>query len=365
MSSNADPAGGPAAQPETQASLQAMLDIDADEWARIETAAGAVDEDAEAFVLDATRQRLVEVLEEDDPLACPHEDCTETFATQAQRRGHLGGVHSGEMPTGDYWCGYCGDGPYNWQGVGTHHGQVDHDGDPIRRDQEPDQSDLEGAADQPDHRDPELLAELYEEHDGSYSEMCRAHDFGVAPGTVRRWLIKFDIHDVTPHRNSDREYGNTPKFRDEDWLQEQYEAANGNVSAMHREMDADIPYRTLLNNLKAFDIHDPANPPARTPPSDPDDADDEDEPDQDEPEPVPVAKEETNEPPAPGTAEWGDLDTPAWLDEGSFFSAIDYADTVIELKDALGWDDLDRITDLVDALGLADELEGYQLGDGR
>jgi len=175
---------------------------------------------------------------------------------------------------------------------------------------------------------------------------------------------------VTPQRSSDRTGDDAPKFRDEDWLRDRYAAADGNVSAMHRAIDADIPYRTLLNNLKAFGIHDPENPPGRrapsTPPEDDEPDDDQEEDDEPAPEPTPAVDESDS---ATGAAfepaEWADLDTPSWLEEGSFYSAVEFADTFIDLKKALGWDEVAEIGRLVDALGLEGELEGYAPGDWR
>lgn len=177
-------------------------------------------------------------------------------------------------------------------------------------DEEPAVDELLAPEDVPDHQNPELLAALYDEHDGNYTAMCRDHEFDVTSGRVRHYLIEFGIHDPTPHgaTNAGEDDGRAI-YRDPDWLQKQYDAADGNVSHMHRQIDVDVPYRTLLKNLKRFDIHDPSERrSARRRRSMPDDTAEESEP---EPRPKPepaestdVDEEDVGEEPAKPSIEW-------------------------------------------------------------
>lgn len=53
-----------------------------------------------------------------------------------------------------------------------------------------------------------------------------------------------------------------------------------------------------------------------------------------------------------------EIETPDWLDEGSFYSAVDMADDVDELVEALGWDERGRVIQMVERLGVWDRLGG-------
>lgn len=349
-------------------------------------------DDVEAFVREATLRLVDEILDGSGILPCPHDNCARTFATRRQLRGHLGGSeHALDVPDGDFWCGYCGRGPLSWRGVNAHHGSTDHDGPPIRLDEEPAREDLVAPDDVPDHRNPELLARLYHEHDGNCSEMCRQHDFDVTSSRVRHYLIEFGIHEVTPQGATDADDG--PVYRDPEWLQERYDRARGNVSEMHRRIKAedivDIPYRTLLKNLKNFGIHEPderrsqnvdernesREPSSASTTADVDDetenvpeTDPEAQPDRDAPVDTP---EEAVSSGGNGDEDvdvdvraiitvdnpdevdsFADLATPSWLDEGSFFSAVDMADDVDELAEVLGWHEPEQLTIVVDLLDL-------------
>lgn len=237
------------------------ISLDGADRDRVEYAVEESDfESAEDLVQEATARLVSEILDEDGPIECPHDDCEETFPTQRKLRGHLGSSeHALDVPEGDFWCGYCGYGPTSWRGVNAHHGSSDHDGEAVRLDEEPGRDDLLAPDDVPDHKNPELLERLYRKHGGSYTEMCRQHDFDVTDGRVRHYLIEFGIHEVTPHGELD----DGPVYRDREWLQERYDDADGNVSEMHRSLDIDVPYRTLLKNLNRFGIHDKTDPPGK------------------------------------------------------------------------------------------------------
>lgn len=333
--------------------------FDVDQMDRIQRALEAGDyAGLEEFVQDATLRLVGDLLDEDGRIECPHDDCDRTFATIRERRGHLGSsAHALDVPEGDFWCGYCGYGPTSWRGVNAHHGSSDHGGDPVRLEDEPEETDLLAPDDVPDHQNPDLLERLYYEHDGNYSAMCRAHDFDVTPGRVRHYLIEFGIHQPTSQGPS--EDGDGPVYRNPEWLQDRYDDADGNVSEMHRNLDVDVPYRTLLKNLKNLGIHDPTESPGRSQSQDHgDEVQTDSEPDVDETDDVSEAETEPEgeaEPEFSGTPDsevesFHDLETPDWLDEGSFYAAVDMAGDVDELGEVLGWDAHDRLERMVNLL---------------
>jgi len=433
-----------------------------DEWQRIERAVDEADYESPAeFVREGALRLVDEVLDEDGRLECPHDDCDRTFPTRRKLRGHLGSSdHALDIPEGDFWCGYCGYGPNSWRGINAHHGSSDHDGDLVRLDEEPSREDLIAPGDVPDHKNPDLLKELYRRHDGNYSEMCRQHDFEVSPGRVRHYLIEFGIHEVTPQ--GEAEDGDGPRYRDREWLQERYNDADGNISEMHRNLEIDVPYRTLVKNIKRFDFHDPTDPPGKRhgkggpkpsteaePDPKPDDQDDDEDQDdgtkqlegldhtdpedlqaafdeydtisdaaeafpevtyatvrqrmiehgiytpesydtgQDDAteadetetaeaddvgadrvdediqdEPVAEPEPEPDDPQAqlgvddPAAVEsFHNLDTPDWLDEASFYQAVDMADNVEKLGEVLGWEEYDRLKRMVELLGVDERLD--------
>jgi hypothetical protein len=432
-----------------------------DEWELVERAAEVADfDDPKEFVREGALRFVDETIDEDGQLKCPHEDCDRTFATIRQRRGHLGNVHTDVFPEGDYWCGYCGYGPSKFQGINAHHSQRhSNQGDPVRLDHDPEPEELLAPDDIPDHQDPMLLERLYHEHDGCITDMCRAHDFDVTVGRVRHYLIEFDIHEPTPH--GDTEDGDGPLYRDREWLKERYEAAGGNISEMHRNLEIDVPYRTLVKNIKRFDFHDPTDPPGKhhgkggpkpsaeaEPEPKPDDQEDDEEQDDGtkqvkgldhtdpedlqkaldehdtlraaaeafpqvtyatvrqrmiddgiyepdsydtgsndtpttDPEPNPDATKdpEPDSEPAPASVDqtrdslgvddpvavdsFHDLDTPDWLDEASFYQAVDIADDVEELADVLGWAEYGLLRRMVELLGIGEDLDDYQPKRGQ
>lgn len=340
-----------------------------DELDRIERAVdGSEFDDLEEFIIEGALRLVGDLLDEDGPIECPHDDCDGTFHTHRQLNGHLGSsAHALEVPEGDFWCGYCGRGPLSWRGLNGHHSASPaHDGDPIRLDEEPTEEDLVGV-DLPDHRNPQLLRHLYREHDGNISELCRAHDFDVHQGTVRSWLVKYEIHKVTPHGTSG---DNIPEYRDRDRLEDLYEQADGNVSEVHRrlndEVQEEIPYRTIHNWLKELEIHDPtAGTAARSastesessderasPEDGRDDADEESADIHEEPS-TDTDESSEGEIEQPGQADsFGDLVTPDWLDEATFYTAAEMADDIDELAETLGWPEHDRLAAMVESLGL-------------
>ncbi|QBI90063.1 uncharacterized protein ChaoS9_290 [Halobacterium phage ChaoS9] len=394
------------------------VQFDEETETRLDRAVDETDFDgAEDLIREATLRLLDDVLDEDGELECPHDDCDRTFATIRERRGHLGSSeHALDVPEGDFWCGYCGYGRTSWRGINAHHGSSDHDGDPVRLDEEPDREDLIAPDDVPDHKNPELLEELYHRHDGNYSEMCRQHDFEVSPGRVRHYLIEFGIHEVTPQ--GEAEDGDGPLYRDREWLQERYDAADGNISEMHRRIEEDgeldVPYRTLVKNLKSLGIHDPTESPGRSQAWEQRDEDEKDgadeatetteaaettetsettstsetEPGQEatpEPDPEPTGEPEPEphrEPeqedgaeddvddeadrvaavidvddPADAT-EFEDLATPDWLAEASFHVALDMSDDAEEFSGNLGWGDPEDLQLMVEVLDLEHEFAG-------
>ena len=402
--SNAADGAASTARPGVDAGHDVQFDEETE--ARLDRAVDETDFDgAEDLIREATLRLLDDVLDEDGALECPHDDCDRTFATIRERRGHLGSSeHALDVPEGDFWCGYCGYGPTSWRGINAHHGSSDHDGDPVRLDEEPDREDLIAPDDVPDHKNPELLEELYHRHDGNYSEMCRQHDFEVSPGRVRHYLIEFGIHEVTPQ--GEAEDGDGPLYRDREWLQERYNAADGNISEMHRRIEEDgeldVPYRTLVKNLKSLGIHDPTESPGRSQAWEQRDEDGEDgadeatetteaaettetsettstsetDPGQEatpEPDPEPDqedgAEDDVDEEadrlatvidvddPADAT-EFEDLATPDWLAEASFHVALDMSDDAEEFAGNLGWGDPEDLQLMVEVLGLEDEFAG-------
>jgi len=368
------------------------------EWDRIEQAVDETDADDTAdLVREAVRKHVTDVLDE-DRYACPRDGCEETFPTEEERRGHLGSsAHALDVPDGDVWCGYCGYGPASWRAINSHHGaSPSHDGDVIRLDEEPDEEDLVIDPDQiSDHKDQQLLERLYREHDGNIRDLCRAHDFDVHDGTVRNWLIKYDIHEVT-RQGTDSDDEDVPDYRDRERLEELYRKNDQSIAGVHRalnrEVDEDVPYRTVHNWLIKLDIHDP-NPRGTTSTSESEPAtesepanDDEpevatedpaetlvDEDDQrDEPADVDEADDPNDEPdevdePArdvitvadPADVDsFADLATPDWLDEGTFHAALDMSDSAEEFAENLGWGDPEDLRAMVDLLGVGGGFEG-------
>jgi len=51
------------------------------------------------------------------------------------------------------------------------------------------------------------------------------------------------------------------------------------------------------------------------------------------------------------------LDTPDWLDEASFYQAVDMADNVEKLGEVLGWEEYDRLKRMVELLGVDERLD--------
>jgi len=232
--------------------------------------------------------------------------------------------------------------------------------------------------------------------------MCRAHDFDVTPGRVRHYLVEFGIHEPTPQGPS--EDGEGPQYRDPEWLQERYQAAGGNVSEMHRRLDIDVPYRTLLKNLKRLGIHDPARSPEA--PADPDEgglgSDERDSEDGRDGTEQPVSRDadettatavdtdagaDTDEEPSharsgaesqsreehlaalgvddPAAVDgFQDLATPEWLDEGSFYQGVEMAAHIDELAEVLGWPAPERLDLIIELLGLEDEVHRVRADGG-
>lgn len=234
------------------------------------------------------------------------------------------------------WCGCCGWGPGNENAVKAHHGgSPSHQGNPILLSEKPSEEDLEGVdeSELPDHRNRELLDDLYQQYNGNISALYRNHEFDVSSAAVRSWLVKFDIHNVTPHDADPDEHPTRPPEQE---LEQLYNQHDGNMSAMHRSIDLDVPYRTLTNWLRDLEIHEPNH------------RDYSSQPPSSEPKSSEVAVDSTTE----GPASFAEIDTPSWLDEASFFAAVDMADTVSELGEALGWNEPDTLESIVELMEL-------------
>jgi hypothetical protein len=175
---------------------------------------------------------------------------------------------------------------------------------------------------------------------------------------------------------------------------------------MHRRIEAegevDVPYRTLVKNLKNLGIHDPTESPGRSQAweqrDDEDSAEDDDQEETDagdEPnrettqeatsESEPEATTETGQEPHPepdqedvdagdeqadpvatvidvddpaDATSFQDLATPDWLTEASFHTAIEMSEDAAEFSENLGWGDPDDLQLMVEVLGLEDEFGG-------
>lgn len=232
-----------------------------DEWQRVKRATEVAGfDDPAGFIREATLRFVDETIDEDGALACPFDDCEAgPFATIRQRRGHLGRSHAQEFPEGDFWCGHCGYGPTTWQGVTAHYGARDHDGDAVRLDHAPEPDELLAPDDVPDHMNRALLEDLYAQHDGNITDMCRAHDFDVDYGRVRHYLLEFDIHESTPNGVGVADLDH----RDPELLEDLYAEADGNISDLYRSHGFECSYTKLVKWLKKLDIHDPTDPPGR------------------------------------------------------------------------------------------------------
>lgn len=371
------------------------VEFDPEEWAVIEQAVESGRyESPEAFITHAALLHAADLVEDAGVHACEYDGCEAAFASERQLHGHVGAVHESETSPDDYWCLYCGYGPASDRAIAAHHGSSDgHDGDVERVSEPPAYEDLIAPDAIPDHKNPEILERLYEAHGGSYTAMCRDHDFDVQPGRVRHYLIEFGIHEPTPHGAADGD-ADCPKYRDPEWLDARYDEYDGNISELYRNVDVDAAYRTLINNLKRFGIHDPTNPPGRrqanqqradeaVPDDDPDEesADDDDQGDlddefdadetdagagddaasEDADDPVPLASVVTADPPTDANS-FDDLDVPDWLGESTFHIALQMSETPAEFAENLGWGDPNDLEAMVNIIG---ESEAFAGGDAR
>lgn len=73
---------------------------------------------------------------------------------------------------------------------------------------------------------------------------------------------------------------------------------------------------------------------------------------------APDEADDTDEDSATEPAEWADVHTPDWLDEASFYAALDESDDVEDLARTLGWEDGNEVADAVEQLDVADRLGG-------
>jgi len=84
--------------------------LDEKEWVLVERAAekgkyGSSDE----LVREGVLRLVDEVLDEEDHLECPVDECDATFFTERQLNGHLGSSdHARNVKDGEFWCGRCG-----------------------------------------------------------------------------------------------------------------------------------------------------------------------------------------------------------------------------------------------------------------
>lgn len=357
------------------------LGFSEEEYDRLERAAeesryGTV----ENLVREASFQYAGDLLADDGFFDCTVDGCDESFDSERQLRGHLGSdAHAVDNPNGDFWCGVCGDGPYSYSGVNSHHGAADsHNGDPIHLNHEPDEDDIVGVDELPDYKNPELLEELYDRYDQNIAEMCRQHDFDVTQGSVRRWLVEYGIHEVTPHQSSE---GSKPAYRDKERLEELYEEHDGNLSTIAREMDDDVNYSNVRRWVKKFGIHDPNDADRSRGPDLEDDApeprtlsrrttsavrerggfEDVDDVDDEDPGGVDISEVVVCDPAEADSFE--DLDTPDWLVGTSFELALEMADTPEEFAEHLGWGEPEKLEAMAEVVGLEDELVGGQANE--
>lgn len=373
------------------------------EWERIQKAAAERDDpNPEVLIREATLELVDDVLEDDAVYECLFDGCQETFQTKRQRTGHMGSPeHTIENADSDFWCGYCGYGPTTWRGVNAHHGSSpEHDGDPIRLDHEPSEDELVGV-EIPDHRDQQVLERLYDEHDGCISALYRAHEFEVSMGRVRHYLIEYGIHEVWP----DDPEKKLPDGLDRDRLEQLYNRYDGNVSAVHRVIDEDVPYRSLLTWLKDLDIHEPdqSHTKARSKHASraaTGDADTSEEPERDDPEGDPAVDcadrddvdvedeecgptdEDTGDDADDGAVDvdldrvlggrapgdvtgFDDIQTPDWLSEAALHVAVPMSDDAGELATNLGWEDVEAVAAMVQLLDLDVQVTAAALGGDR
>jgi hypothetical protein len=162
---------------------------------------------------------------------------------------------------------------------------------------------------------------------------------------------------------------------------------------MHRDIDIEVPYRTLLKNLKRLGIHDPK--PASNDTGDhvdestgdeaakrdgsgdeagdktPDSSSDSDGgSDPSSPEPPSSEMENGTNPSASApredlldtlgvsdseaVEEFGDMSTPGWLHEGTFYAAVETAEDIPELTEVMGWDEPELLDLMIELLDLED-----------
>jgi hypothetical protein len=224
----------------------------------------------------------------------------------------------------------------------------------------PEEGSIPASGTQPDHQNPELLKALYEDHDGNITELYRSHDFDASISTVRRRLQKYDIHEPQTYV-TDEEQDEIPPYRDPDVLEPLYQKYDGNVSDVHRnlveEHDVDVTYSTVGNWIDKLDIRESsALKSVKEHAADEASADVDDQADADD---TPDIIEDVISVDDVSDAEsFGDLETPDWLDEGSFYVAAEMSEDIDDLADTLGWNEFEHLEVMVGVLDVNIDVEG-------
>lgn len=121
---------------------------------------------------------------------------------------------------------------------------------------------------------------------------------------------------------------------DPDDLQRAYDEADSIAAAAER---FDVGYTAVFKRMKRHGIHEPK----QATEGDEDDRGDQEDSD--------------------GDQNFESV-APDWLDEASWWQAVDMADDLESLVDALGWDDYDAVDELVQVTDAAEDLDAYEAG---
>lgn len=172
----------------------------------------------------------------------------------------------------------------------------------------------------PDYQDRELLERLYDEHDGTITDLYRAHDFDVSQGTVRNWLINYEVHKVDSYESPEPEQRESTDDARE-WCGV---CGAGPYQSVARHSGHVGHPRTI-----ALD-HEPTE--------------------------HEVAQMEDLAGDSAEVSDFHDVETPDWLDEASFYQAVDMAVDLEDLQNTLGWEDIHRLEVVVDLLDVEEDV---------
>lgn len=188
----------------------------------------------------------------------------------------------------------------------------------------------------PAHEDQELLEELYEEYDGSITQLYEAREFEVSQGTVRNRLIDFGIHEAASYAEGSQAAPDSEEVDADD-----AEVENEVVDQNDRNwcgVCGDGPFKSVARHaghkhggtVVALD-HEPTE--------------------------AELARGQIlNGHTADEIGSFEDLDTPDWLDEASFYQAVDMAEDLGELQEVLGWEGEPQIETMIEVLELEEEI---------